>query len=73
MALVYRLHSLKLVSDWNYRAFCIELGKLGYRSGEPDGVERETSTVLAKVLAALWTKRLTKAEIARDLAVLLRK
>ena len=69
MALAYRLHSLNLLSDWNYRAFCIELGKLGYRSGEPDGVDRETSTVLAKVLAALWTKRLTKAEIARDLAV----
>jgi Zn-dependent peptidase ImmA (M78 family)/DNA-binding Xre family transcriptional regulator len=69
MALAYRLHALKLLSDWNYRAFCIELGKLGYRSGEPDGVERETSVVLAKVLTALWTKRLTKAEIAKDLSV----
>jgi Zn-dependent peptidase ImmA (M78 family)/DNA-binding XRE family transcriptional regulator len=69
MALVYRLHSLRLLSEWNYRAFCIELGKLGYRSGEPEGVERETSTVLAKVLSALWTKRLTKTEIAHDLAV----
>ncbi|MBN8809638.1 MAG: ImmA/IrrE family metallo-endopeptidase [Sphingomonas sp.] len=69
MALAYRLHSLNLLSDWNYRSFCIELGKLGYRSGEPQGVERETSVVLAKVLTALWTKRLTKAEIASDLAV----
>ncbi len=69
MALAYRLHSLKLLSDWNYRAFCIELGKLGYRSGEPDSVERETSVVLAKVLTALWSRRFTKAEIANDLAV----
>lgn len=69
MALAYRLHSLKLLSDWSYRSICIELGKLGYRSGEPQGVERETSVVLAKVLLALWTKRLTKAEIARDLAL----
>ncbi len=69
MALAYRLHGLKLLSDWSYRAFCIELGKFGYRNGEPGGVDRETSIVLAKVLAALWTKRLTKAEIARDLAV----
>jgi len=69
MALTYRLHTLNLLTDWTYRSFCIELGKLGYRSGEPEGVERETSIVLAKVLAALWTKRLTKAEIAKDLAV----
>lgn len=69
MALAYRLHALKLITDWNYRAFCIELGKMGYRGGEPDGVQRETSTVLAKVLTALWTKRLTKAEIAKDLAI----
>ena len=69
MALAYRLHSLGLMSDWNYRSFCIELGKLGYRSGEPDGIERETSVILAKVLTALWTRRQTKAEIAKDLAV----
>lgn len=69
MALAYRLHGLRLLSEWNYRSFCIELGKLGYRSGEPDSVGRETSVVLAKVLSALWTRKLTKAEIARDLAI----
>lgn len=69
MALAYRLHGLRLLSDWSYRSICIELGKRGYRSSEPIGVERETSTLLAKVLTALWSKRLTKADIARDLAV----
>jgi Zn-dependent peptidase ImmA (M78 family) len=69
MALAYRLHKLGLLSDWNHRSICIELGKLGYRSGEPVGIDRETSTVLAKVLTALWAKRLTKRDIARDLAV----
>lgn len=69
MALAYRLHSLNLISDWNYRSVCIELGQLGYRKGEPIGIERETSVVLAKVLAALWSKRQTKADIAEDLAV----
>lgn len=69
MALAYRLHKLSLLSDWNYRSVCIELGGLGYRSGEPEGIERETSTVLAKVFTALWSKRLTKSDIARDLAV----
>ncbi|WP_120499390.1 ImmA/IrrE family metallo-endopeptidase [Roseovarius sp. EL26] len=69
MALAYRLHSLKYISEWNYRSLCIELGKRGYRSGEPDGIQRETSTVLAKVLAALWSKRLTKSDIADDLGI----
>lgn len=69
MALAYRLHGLGYLSDWNYRSLCIELGKRGYRSGEPEGIERETSTVLAKVLAALWSRRLTRADIADDLGI----
>ena len=69
MALAYRLHKLGLLSDWSYRSACIELGKLGYRSGEPVGVEREVSTVLAKVFSALWSKKMTRADIARDLSV----
>lgn len=69
MALSYRMHKLGLISEWNYRSICIELGKLGYRSAEPEGIARETSTVMAKVLTALWSKRLTKQNIASDLCV----
>ncbi len=69
MALAYRLHKMSLLSDWNYRSLCIELGSMGYRSGEPEGIERETSIVLAKVFTALWSKRITKADIARNLAI----
>lgn len=69
MALAYRLHSLRYLSEWTYRSVCIELGKRGYRSGEPDGIERERSTVLAKVLTALWSKGLTKQAIADDLSI----
>ncbi len=69
MALAYRMHKLGLLSEWSHRSICIELGKMGFRSGEPQGIDRETSTVLAKVLAVLWSKRLTKRDIARDLAV----
>ena len=71
MALAYRLHTLGLISDWSYRSMCIELGQLGYRSGEPIGIERETSVVLAKVLSALWSKRMTKSDMADDLAIAL--
>jgi len=67
MALATRLHGLRMLSDWIYRSIIIELGQRGYRKGEPIGVERETSTVLAKVLAALWKNGVTRSEIAQKL------
>ena len=57
MALAYRLNSLGYISEWNYRSLLIELGKRGYRSGEPDGIEREVSTVLRKGLGRSLVKR----------------
>jgi len=56
-----------MLSDWNYRSIIIELGQRGYRKGEPEGVERETSTVLGKVLAALWKSGVTRSKIAQEL------
>src|SRR5450631_1665906 len=35
MAMAYRLSALGLLSDWQYKSICIELGKRGYRLGEP--------------------------------------
>lgn len=69
MALAYRLHKLRLISDWNYRSICIDLGKRGYRSSEPDGIEREKSVVWEKVLIALWSRKLTKNDVAVELSV----
>ncbi len=67
MAMAYRLSALGLVSDWQYKSLCIELSKRGYRSAEPIGIDRETSPVWRKVLTQLWSERVTKDEIARDL------
>ncbi|TIR25959.1 MAG: ImmA/IrrE family metallo-endopeptidase [Mesorhizobium sp.] len=64
MAMAYRLHSLNLLSEWQYKSACIELGRRGYRSGEPNGIERETSAVWRKILAHLWSEKVTKHEIA---------
>jgi Zn-dependent peptidase ImmA (M78 family)/transcriptional regulator with XRE-family HTH domain len=66
-AMVRRLYSLRLLSEWNYRSHCIELSKRGYRSSEPRGIERETSIVWKKVLTQLWAERTTKASIAAQL------
>lgn len=67
MAMAYRMKTLRLLSEYQYKSICIELGRRGYRTGEPVGIQRETSVVWRKMLAHLWGERTTKAEIARDL------
>jgi Zn-dependent peptidase ImmA (M78 family) len=67
MAMAYRLNSLRLLSDWQYKSICIELGKRGYRAGEPGGIDRETSVVWRKVLTQLWSEKTTKNDIADSL------
>jgi Zn-dependent peptidase ImmA (M78 family)/transcriptional regulator with XRE-family HTH domain len=67
MAMAYRLNSLGLLSAWQYKSLCIELGKRGYRQSEPNGVERETSIIWRKVLVQLWGERTTKNDIADSL------
>jgi Zn-dependent peptidase ImmA (M78 family)/DNA-binding XRE family transcriptional regulator len=67
MAMAYRLNALGLLSDWQYKSICIELGKRGFRSGEPGGIERETSAVWRKVLTQLWSEKTTKNDIAASL------
>jgi Zn-dependent peptidase ImmA (M78 family)/transcriptional regulator with XRE-family HTH domain len=67
MAMAYRLYALRIMSEWNYKSTCVELSRRGYRSAEPQGIERETSLVWRKVLAELWSERITKADIAESL------
>jgi len=69
MAMIYRLHTLEIISDWQYRMFCIQASDQGYRTSEPFGVQREQSVVWQKVLTALWNERITKKEIAERLSV----
>ncbi|WP_057464505.1 XRE family transcriptional regulator [Pseudovibrio sp. POLY-S9] len=66
MALTYRLHKLAFISDWQYRSMCIELGRRGYRSGEPDGIKRETSKVWELALTQLWREKKTTNHIAQE-------
>jgi Zn-dependent peptidase ImmA (M78 family)/DNA-binding XRE family transcriptional regulator len=67
MAMAYRLNAVGLLSDWQYKSVCIELGKRGYRLGEPVGIPREASVIWRKVLAQLWSERTTKNDIADSL------
>jgi hypothetical protein len=43
----------------------MQLGQLGYRDGEPGGIDHESSQILPKVFATLRTEGMTRADIAR--------
>ena len=65
-ALAHRLHELRLLSDWSYRGICIELSRYG-RTREPQGIERETSQIFAKVFGSLKESGTTKSKLAEAL------
>ena len=69
MALTHRLRELGLLTEWGYRTACVNLSRLGYKTGEPGGIPRETSQLLAKVLRALRDDGVPPAQIAADLAI----
>ncbi len=68
-ALCYRLHKLRLITDWRYRDFCIEMATKGYNREEPFGIQRERSVVWQKVLTELWSENTTHEDIAEALAL----
>ncbi len=67
-ALAYTLNRQKVISDWHYRGFCIELGKLE-RTAEPNPMPRETSQVWTKILTDLWKQGLSLSRLAERLQV----
>jgi len=66
-ALAYRLHKLGILTDWQYRTFCIQINQRGYRTNEPDGLPAEESVVWRKVFTELWSDRISKNQIAAEL------
>lgn len=69
MALTHRLHELGLLTDWGYRTACVQLGQLGYRRAEPEGIPRESSQLLGKVFRQLRAEGIRPAAIAADIGI----
>ena len=69
MALARRLHELGLLTEWGYRTACVQLSRLGYRSSDPHGIERESSQLLAKVFRAVRDAGDTPATIASSIGI----
>jgi Zn-dependent peptidase ImmA (M78 family)/lambda repressor-like predicted transcriptional regulator len=69
MALTHRLHELDLLTDWGYRTACVQLGQLGYRRAEPQGIPRESSQLLGKVFRSLRADGIRPGAIAADIGI----
>lgn len=68
IALCYRLHKIGLLSDWQYRTFCIQINQR-YGRQEPQEMKREFSIVWEKVLRSLWVDGVTKKHISESIGV----
>jgi Zn-dependent peptidase ImmA (M78 family) len=49
VAMLQRLWHLRIISEWHYRTWIIELSKRGYRTSEPDGIHPETSRLFRQL------------------------
>jgi Zn-dependent peptidase ImmA (M78 family) len=67
VALAYRLHKLGILSDWQYRMFCIQGNQRGFRTEEPNALPREESVIWKKVFTDLWTDRISRRQVAAEL------
>jgi len=69
MALTHRLFEVGLLTEWGYRTACVDLSRLGFRSGEPGGIGRETSRLLHTVFQNLRAEGIGPSQVARDLRI----
>jgi inorganic pyrophosphatase/Zn-dependent peptidase ImmA (M78 family)/transcriptional regulator with XRE-family HTH domain len=69
LALTHRLAELGLLTEWGYRTACVNLARLGYRAGEPDGIPRESSQLLAKVFRQLRDRGETLPTVAAAIGI----
>lgn len=68
-ALIYRMHKLKLISDWNYRSKMVSLSKEVGRCGEPAPIQPETPSLWLKVVEVLKKHGETSISLALELGI----
>ena len=68
-ALNYRMHHLDLTTEHHYRNLCIQISAMGGRTAEIDGIARERSLLLEKMLRMLAADGINRSQIARELAI----
>ncbi len=69
MAVAHRANELGLMTEWAYRTVCVDLSRMGYRRGEPNGIPHESSQLLTKAMQQLRSHGLGPHAIATDLGL----
>ncbi|ARP37974.1 helix-turn-helix domain-containing protein [Vibrio cyclitrophicus] len=67
MALIVQMRSVGVLSEWQYKSLIIVASKMGLRTREIDGITREQSHVISKILAALESEGVSIASLAKML------
>jgi Zn-dependent peptidase ImmA (M78 family) len=67
-ALAHRLHKLGVLTDWQYRTFCIQINR-AFGENEPDGLPPERSSVWQMILTDLWKEGVARHHIATNLDI----
>lgn len=67
-ALAYRLHKMEIITDWQYRTFCIQINRK-YGNQEPDGLSQERSSIWQMVLREMWKDGISRNHIAAQLNI----
>ncbi|MYA61719.1 MAG: ImmA/IrrE family metallo-endopeptidase [Dehalococcoidia bacterium] len=67
--LTYRLHELGLLTRYEYSQRFIEIGRLNYRTEEPEPAPRERSQVLEKVFGRLKERGVSVSKVADELSI----
>lgn len=67
--LTYRLHELGLLTRYEYSQRFIEIGRLNYRTEEPEPARRERSQVLEKVFGRLKERGIPVSSVAEELSI----
>lgn len=66
-ALIVQMKNVGVFSEWQYKNLVIQASKIGLRTKEIDGIKRETSYVINKILTALSDDGCSIADLAKSL------
>lgn len=72
MALCYRIHKLGIISDWQYRTYCIDINKQ-FKRTEPESIQSNGSSLWKMVFTELWKDKVTQETISSELNIPLKE